>query len=75
MATPDPRHSLIIALIKARHDAGLTQRQLAERLDLGRGTVGNWESGARQPRLDALDAWASALGLRLALAIPKGAPR
>lgn len=68
MATPDPRHPLVIALIKARHDAGLTQAQVAERHALVPSAIGNWEAGIRAPRIDAMTRWADTLGLHLTLA-------
>jgi transcriptional regulator with XRE-family HTH domain len=40
-------------LIKiARQRAGLTQRELAERLGLPQSNIARWESGARQPTID-----------------------
>lgn len=67
----EPRHPLVIALIKARHDAGLTQRDVARRLGLSLGAVGNFETGIRRPHLDTAAAWADAVGLRLTLTVPR----
>ena len=39
-------------LKKLRMTNGITQTQLARDLDVSNGTVGNWESGAREPDLD-----------------------
>lgn len=74
MATPEPRHPLIIALVKARCDAGLTQAQVAERMGRYHSTIGNFEAGIRSPRLALLAEWAEALELRLTLAreVPRG---
>ena len=33
-----------------REESGLTQEELARRLGVSKGTVGNYESGARTPR-------------------------
>ena len=35
---------------EARKRAGFTQEQLAERLNVSKGAVGNWESGRNKPR-------------------------
>ena len=44
---------------------GLTQEQLAEKLDVGRATVSNYEIGRREPRLNELERIAKALGVGL----------
>lgn len=42
------RHKRLL-LQRARKDAGLTQEELAYRLDVDRSTVGRWESGQTEP--------------------------
>lgn len=37
-----------------RKKAGLTQGQLAEKLDIGQSTVASWECGKTKPRADTL---------------------
>lgn len=55
-------------LIKdARTDAGLTQRQLAERLRTTQSAIARWESGRDIPRLDKLDQILRACGIELDL--------
>lgn len=44
---------------------GLTQQQLAEKLNVGRATVSNYEIGRRQPRLNELERIAAVLGVGL----------
>lgn len=44
---------------------GLTQEQLAEKLEVGRATVSNYEIGRREPRLNELERIAKALGVGL----------
>ena len=44
---------------------GLTQEQLAEKLEVGRATVSNYEIGRREPRLNELERIASVLGVGL----------
>lgn len=43
-----------ISLEAARINARLTQRQLAEALDISVGTVVNWENGKSEPSLSQL---------------------
>ena len=50
--------------IKAlRLGRGLTQQQLADKLNINRSTISNYENGNREPRLNELAAIASALGV------------
>lgn len=42
-------------LKNARHSAGLTQRQLAEKIGVANGTVQQWELGIRVPRYETLE--------------------
>lgn len=48
---------------KARKAAGLTQRQLAERIGTDSFQVSRWERGANRPQYETLAALAAALGL------------
>lgn len=43
-----------IRLKKLREDAGFTQAALSKKLGVSQGTIGNWESGTREPNLDTL---------------------
>lgn len=54
--------ALLTVLIEARHEADLTQRQLAERLGVPRSVVSKSETGER--RIDPLEVyeWAKACG-------------
>lgn len=52
------------ALVRARRAAGLTQRELADRLGLKQPQVARWEAGAyRTASLERVDAVARALGM------------
>lgn len=53
---------------RARERARLTQRQLAEAVEVDRKTVGNWESGVSNPRssLGRLEAVLGAYGFTIA---------
>jgi transcriptional regulator with XRE-family HTH domain len=48
---------------KAREDAGLTQRELAKRIRLSPGLIGQWESHRKKPGRDILPRLADALVL------------
>jgi transcriptional regulator with XRE-family HTH domain len=50
----------------ARKNAGLTQRQLAERIGTDSFQVSRWERGANRPQDDTLEALAFALSIDLA---------
>lgn len=43
-----------ITLKAARNNAGLTQKELAEKLHVNRTTVNNWETGKSKPDFAAL---------------------
>jgi transcriptional regulator with XRE-family HTH domain len=55
----------------ARHRAGLTQQQLAQRSGHPRETIARWEAGAREPSLATLDAVAAACDLDLVIHLAK----
>lgn len=48
---------------KYRKEAGLTQRELADLLDVAVGTIQQYESNKRQPRLEMINRIAGALGV------------
>jgi transcriptional regulator with XRE-family HTH domain len=58
-----PQFEFRRALIGARLAAGLTQKQLAERLGTTQSAVDRLESGQRMPTLDTLYKLAAVLGL------------
>lgn len=43
-------------LKQLRTESDLTQTELAEKLQMSKGTIGNYESGSREPNLDTLEA-------------------
>ena len=45
-------------LKQLRVEAGLTQHELAHKVDLSYGAIGNYESGKREPNLVTLEAFA-----------------
>lgn len=62
--TTTPLHSLRSGAVvrAARREAGLTQRELAERVGTTQSAVARWEAGAEAPRLDTLSSLLRACG-------------
>ena len=63
---------LVAELVNAREEAGITQRQLGERLGVIQNTVDGWENGRSTPKVAGLILWADALGYDLMLKPRKG---
>ena len=59
---PHPESARIIR--EARQAAGLTQKELAEKLDVTIGTIGYYERGVGQPKTDNLFALCNILHIR-----------
>ena len=60
-----PEFALARALIEARMTAGLTQEQLAERMDTTQSVIARLESGRTRPSTQTLERLAVATGTRL----------
>lgn len=60
-----PEFEIACLLIEARTQAGLTQAQLAERLQTTQSTVARFESGRANPSTSTLKKIAQATGTRL----------
>jgi transcriptional regulator with XRE-family HTH domain len=58
-----PQFEFRRALVMARIEAGLTQREMAERLGVKQAAVARWEAGETMPTLDTLFRVAKALEL------------
>jgi transcriptional regulator with XRE-family HTH domain len=54
-----------LRLKTVRKEAGLTQQQLAKRLGIPYQSVGQWERGIRNPKIETLQAIADAIGVSL----------
>lgn len=61
-------------LIAARHRAGLTQAEVAQRMGTSQSTIARLESGGRQPSMQTVQRYAKALGYRavIKLELPQG---
>lgn len=66
---------LIGSLKTRRQTLGWSVRQVGERSGIDHKFLEQWESGVGSPRLEAVDSWASALGLRLSLGPAEAEPR
>lgn len=53
---------LLGLLRKARRDAGVTQEEVASKLEVPRSTVTKWETG--QQRMDVLEFWSFCEGVK-----------
>jgi ribosome-binding protein aMBF1 (putative translation factor) len=60
-----PEFELARAVIQARVQAGLTQEQLAERMDTSQSVIARLESGRVRPSTQTLERLAAATGTRL----------
>ena len=60
-----PEYALAQAVIQARVTAGLTQEQLAQRMDTTQSVVARLESGRTKPSTQTLERLATATGTRL----------
>lgn len=56
----------------ARHRAGISQHQLADRSGHPRESIARWETGAREPSLSTLQALVQACGLELVIQLANG---
>lgn len=58
-----PKRPIKLFLSEWRVHMGLTQQQLADRLETTHVTISRWETGKRQPDLKAQEALAEAMGI------------
>jgi len=70
----DEEFTLVAAMIEARARAGISQGEIAERMQTSQPTVARLESGQGNPSLNTLRRYAMATGTRLKIVFePKGA--
>lgn len=58
------RYALIRRIVSARAEAGLTQREIAERMGTTQSVIARLEGGKISPSLDTLYKYAQAVGVR-----------
>lgn len=58
-------------LIAARHRAGLTQAEVAQRMGTSQSTIARLESGGRQPSMQTVQRYAKALGYRAVIKLER----
>jgi transcriptional regulator with XRE-family HTH domain len=69
----EPEFAIIQAVIDARKNNGLTQKQLSERTGIAQGDISKIESGEANPSLNTLKRLASGMDMKLRLEfIPTG---
>jgi ribosome-binding protein aMBF1 (putative translation factor) len=60
-----PIYALVGAMVEARHQAGLTQEQVAERMGTTQSVVARLEKAHHMPSFDLVTRYATALGRRV----------
>lgn len=60
-----PQKAIIQAMIDARKDAGITQKQLAERTGIAQGDISKLENGSANPSIKTLQRLAAGMGRKL----------
>ena len=63
----EPEFAIIHAMIEARKNSGMTQKQLAERTGIAQGDISKIENGNGNPSLRTLKRLASAMDMKLKL--------
>lgn len=64
----EPEFQLVRAMIKARHEAGLTQKDLAEKTGLQQANISRIENGNGNPSVATLNRIAQGMGKKLVIA-------
>ena len=61
----EPQYEAIRAAIASRKEAGLTQKQLAEKMGTAQANISRFENGNANPSLDFLQKMATCMGKKL----------
>jgi transcriptional regulator with XRE-family HTH domain len=61
----EPEFAIIQAMIDARKNTGLTQKELSERTGIAQGDISKLENGSANPSLKTLQRLATAMDMRL----------
>ena len=62
-----PGHAIIQAIVDARHQSGLTQKELSERTGIAQGDISKLENGNANPSIRTLQRLAAGMGMSLRL--------
>ncbi len=63
----EPEYDIINAMIKARKEKGLTQKQLSELTGISQADISRIENGTRNPSLEMIKRLATGMDMRLKL--------
>ena len=61
----EPEFAVIRAILNARHEKGITQKELSELTGIAQGDISKLENGSANPSVRTLERVANALGKRL----------
>ncbi len=61
----EPEFAIVQAMIDARKQNGLTQKQLSERTGIAQGDISKLENGSANPSIRTLQRLADGMGMRL----------
>lgn len=61
----EPEYSIIQAMIDARKNSGLTQKQLSEKTGIAQADISKLETGSANPSLRTLQRLAAGMGMRV----------
>jgi transcriptional regulator with XRE-family HTH domain len=64
-----PQYAKILK--KCREDKGMTQKELAKKLDISSMQVSHFETGERTPRLDVFDSWVRCVGMEVVFTLKR----
>ena len=65
----EPEFSIVQALIDARKESGLTQKQLSERTGIAQADISKLESGNGNPSIKTLQRLAAGMGMRVKIEV------
>lgn len=71
---PDVEHALAEAIAKARGSAGLTQEEVAQRMQTTQSNIARLEAGRTIPSTRTLKKFAAAIGARLSITFERTGP-
>jgi DNA-binding XRE family transcriptional regulator len=70
-----PVYELVGAMVDARHAAGLTQGQVAERIGTTQSAIARLENARHPPSLDLVTRYATAVGRKVDIQLTTAKPR